>query len=179
MNINELHKEAAVGDKTAENRLFLHLSERFEQFARHRIWDAEDAKDVAQEALALIAREYKTIDFSTSFLAWAYKVLDNRILGYIKKKRQRGDRVVTVEDVRLVGDVSIEIDPDLQSRLLGCLKKIGGTNRRHARILGLHYQGYSTDEICARLQMTKNGVYITLSRARSMLEICLETGEVR
>ena len=179
MNINELHQEAVTGDKTAENRLFQYLSERFEQFAHHRIWNAEDAEDIAQEALALIAREYKSIGFQASFAAWAYKVLDNKILGYIKKKKQRGDKVITVDDVRLIGDISININPELQSRLLDCLKKVGDSNRRHARILGLHYQGYGTEEICDRLQMTKNGFYITLSRARSMLEICLETGALR
>ena len=179
MNINELHREAVRGDRTTENRLFQHLSERFEQFARHRIWDREDARDVAQEALASVAREYKSIEFETSFLAWAYKVLDNRILGYIKKKQQRGDRVVTVEDVRLIGDVPIDTNPELQSQLLDCLKKVGDTNQRHARILGLHHQGYNIDEICDRLKMTKNGFYIALSRARKMLEICLETGMIR
>ena len=179
MNINELHKEAVTGNKTAENKLFQYLAERFEQFAHHRIWNAEDAEDIAQEALALIAREYKSIDFQTSFAAWAYKVLDNRILGHIKKKKQRGDKVITVEDVRLLGDISITINPQLQSRLLDCLKKVGDFNRRHARILGLHYQGYNADEICDRLRMTKNGLYTTLSRARSMLEICLETGALK
>ena len=179
MNINELHKNATTGDQRAENRLFQYLSERFEQFAHHRIWDAEDARDVAQEALALIAREYRSIDFELSFLAWAYKVLDNKVLSYIKKKRQRGDRVVTVEDVRLMGEVQVDINPQLQSRLLDCLKKIGAANQRHARILCLHYQGYGTVEICDRLRITKNGLYITLSRVRSMLEVCLETGEIR
>jgi RNA polymerase sigma factor (sigma-70 family) len=178
LNINELYKDAVTGDKTAEHKLFQYLSERFEQFAHHRIWNAEDARDVAQDAMVSIAREYKSVGFETSFQAWAYKVLDNRILSYIKKKKQRGDRVVTVEDVRLIGDVPLNINPELQSRLLDCLKKVGAVNRRHARILGLHYQGYSTDEICGRLSMTKNGLYISLGRARTMLEICLETGKV-
>lgn len=178
LNINQLHKDAAAGDKTAEYRLFHFLSERFEQFAHHRIWDTEDARDVVQDAMVSIAREYRSIGFEVSFLAWAYKVLDNRILAYIRRRKQRGDRVVTVEDVRLLGDVPIDINPALQARLLDCLKKVGNINRRHARILGLHYQGYSTDEICARLSMTKNGLYIALSRARTMLEVCLETGRV-
>jgi RNA polymerase sigma factor (sigma-70 family) len=178
LNINDLYNETLSGDKTAENRLFQYLSERFEQFAHHRIWDVEDARDVAQEAMALIAREYKSIRIDISFIAWAYKVLDNRILSYIKKKRQRGDKVVTVEDVRLAGNVHIDMDTDLKTKLLDCLKKVAMSNRRHARILSLHYQGYNTDEICSRLKMTKNSLYITLSRARKTLEICLSTGKV-
>ncbi len=178
MNINDRYNEALSGDKNAENRLFQYLSERFEQFAHHRIWDEEDARDVAQEAMALIAREYKSIRIDISFIAWAYKVLDNRILSYIKKKGQRGDKVVTVEDVSLAGNVHINMDTGLRTKLLDCLKKVGISNRRHARILSLHYQGYNTDEICRRLKVTRNGFYITLSRARKILEICLSTGKV-
>lgn len=178
MNINDLHKEALSGDKIAEDRLFQKLSERFEQFAHHRIWEEEDARDVAQEAMAIIAREYKSVQFETSFIAWAYKVLDNRLLGYIKKKRQRGDKVVTVDDINLAGGAMIEINIDLKKRLLDCLKKVGSANRRHARIVSLHYQGYNPDEISDRLRISKNAFYITLSRARKLLEICLETGKV-
>lgn len=178
MNISVLYEEALTGDRTAENKLFQFLSERFEQFAHHRIWDEEDARDVAQEAIIIVAREYKSIQFEKSFLAWAYKVLDNRILSYIKKKKQRGDKVVTVEDASLIGDVQINMNPDLRTKLLDCLKRVGATNRRHSRILNLHYQGYNTDEICYRLKMTKNGLYILLSRARKNLEKCLNTGKV-
>ena len=61
MNLNELHKNAESGDRKAEGELFQYLSERFEQFANRRIWDKENAKEVAQEALMLIAQEYKSI----------------------------------------------------------------------------------------------------------------------
>lgn len=179
MNLNDLHRNAEGGDKKAEDKLFQYLSERFRQFANRRIWDQEDAKEIAQEALMLIAREYKSISFETSFQAWAYKVLDNKILSYIKKKRQRGDRVVSVADVSEVGHNIVDANPELRSRLLECLKKVGRVNRRHARIIDLHYLGYKTKEICQRLKLSDNGFYIILHRARKMLEKCLETGEVK
>ncbi len=179
MNLNDLYKNAESGDKKAEGKLFQYLSERFGQFANRRIWDEENAKEIAQEALMLIAKEYKSISFEISFQAWAYKVLDNKILSYIKKKRQRGDRVVTVADVSDLGKTEIDADPILKRRLLECLKKIGQANRRHARIIDLHYLGYKTIEICERLKLSSNGFYIILHRTRKMLEKCLETGEVQ
>ncbi len=179
MNLNDLHKNAGSGDKMAEEKLFKYLSERFAQFANRRIWDEENAKEVAQDALMLIANEYKSITFETSFQAWAYKVLDNKILNYIKKRRQRGDRVVSVADISEVGISSENTDPGLRTKLLDCLKKVGKLNRRHARIIDLHYLGYKTKEICQRMKLSTNGFYIILHRARKMLEKCLETGEVK
>lgn len=179
MGINDLYSEANAGVKGAEDRLFEFLSERFRQFAHHRIWDKEDARDIAQEAVMLIAKEYKSITFDTSFQAWAYKVLDNKILNYIKQKRQRGDRVVTVADLAHSGDRTVESDTDLRRKLLDCLKKIGKLNRRFARIIDLHYLGFIASEISEKLNLSSNGVYIVLHRARKMLEICLKTGEVK
>ncbi len=179
MNLNDLYKNAETGDKKAEDKLFKYLLERFGQFANRRIWDKENAKEVAQEALMLIAKEYKSISFEISFQAWAYKVLDNKILNYIKKRRQRGDTVVTVADVCEVGSKTIDVDPGFKTKLLDCLKKVGKANRRHARIIDLHYLGYKTKEICERLKLSSNGFYIVLHRARKMLEQCLETGEVK
>ena len=179
MNLNDLYKNAESGDKKAEDKLFQYLSERFGLFANRRIWDKENAKEIAQDALMLIAGEYKSISFEISFQAWAYKVLDNKILNYIKQRRQRGDRVITVADVNEIGGKDIETDPELRNQLLDCLKKVAKVNRRHARIIDLHYLGYKTKEICERLKLSSNGFYIILHRARKMLEKCLETGEVK
>jgi len=179
MQINDLYKNAQSGDKRAEDKLFQHLSERFEQFANRRIWDKENAKEIAQDAIMLIASEYKSISFDISFQAWAYKVLDNKILNYIKQRRQRGDKVISVADVGEVGTANFKVDPNLRLRLLDCLKKVGQANRRHARIIDLHYLGYKTNEICERLKLSVNGFYIILHRARKMLEKCLETGELK
>ncbi|MFC1475821.1 hypothetical protein ACFLQW_02320 [Candidatus Zixiibacteriota bacterium] len=46
-------------------------------------------------------------------------------------------------------------------------------------ILDLHIQGYTGDEIGRKLGVTKNSIFISLSRARAQLRICLEKGDVR
>ena len=74
---------------------------------------------------------------------------------------------------------NLDTDPDLKRRLLGCLQKICRQNVRYARILNLHYQGYKTGEVCGRMDVRPATLYSVLSRARSMLEDCLEKGDVR
>lgn len=177
MTINNLHSLVREGDKGAEGKLFQSLTESFRLFAQHKIWNRDDSEEVVQDTLTAIAAKYRMIDFEISFAAWAYKVLENKILHYYRTKRCRESKFAQTgngEDLA----VSQTTNPDLKRRLLECLKKVSGVNRRHARILNLRYQGFSTEDICGKLGVTRNNVYILLSRARSMLKLCLEEGDI-
>ncbi|UCD16417.1 MAG: RNA polymerase sigma factor [Candidatus Zixiibacteriota bacterium] len=177
-SIAALYKYSCGGDQVSEDRLFERLSERFREFVRHRIWDEHDAEEIVQDALMVIYKSYKDITFTTSFTAWAYKVLDNRILAYIKAKKREAGRPVQRGLTDGIVATAIECeDSELRRRLLECLKKTAEANTRYARVLNLHYQGYSTGEICDRLILTRNSFYILLSRARSVLRACLKKGE--
>jgi RNA polymerase sigma factor (sigma-70 family) len=179
VNINRLYETARSGDRTAEDRLFEYLSARFQVFARLRLTNRQETEDIVQEALAAIAGEYRDITFASSFAAWAYKVLDNRILAYLQTKKRRGDRLEPDPYGTMAADSAADNpDPDLKRRLLDCLRKLLGVNPRYARALSQHYQGYSTAEICARIGIKANTFYSLLSRARSMLDNCLEKGEI-
>jgi len=177
-DINKLYTDACQGDKTAENRLFSHLTVSFRLFLQQRITNGSDVEEIVQDALMTLAGKYREIVIEKSFAAWAYKVLNNKFLDYLKSKRVRKNKQGPMPE----GDVASgdwEVDPALKSALLDCLRKINGANRNHARILNLHYLGYSTTEICRRCELTPNYFYVTLSRARAMLEICLEKGDIR
>jgi RNA polymerase sigma factor (sigma-70 family) len=177
MNLNDLYNSARSGEQSAEKNLFRNLSVRLRVIANHKIWDKNDAEDVAQEALAYIAQEYRKIEIRTSFTAWAAKVLDNRVLSYIKSRRAQKERVeaLSENDQHMAEQ---DLDVELKKVLLDCLKKIAMLNPRYARTINLHYQGYTTEEVCERLNMTPNHSYVALSRARSMLTDCLEKGGV-
>jgi RNA polymerase sigma-70 factor (ECF subfamily) len=179
IDINSLYRDALKGDLIAEHHLFDSLLVRFRLFANQRIWDMDDAEDIVQNALTAIAREYRETKISTSFSSWAYRVLDNRIMSYIQSKSRRA-RIVKERATPDNGDkvYSSAPDPGLRLRLLDCLRKVGKVNTRYARVLNFSYQGYRTDEICERLEVTPNNLYVILSRSRSMLEKCLESGDV-
>jgi RNA polymerase sigma factor (sigma-70 family) len=178
LNINQLYSEARGGDEGARKRLFRELSESFGLFVQHRIWDEEDSREVVQDALMTISDKYTEIEFETSFAAWAYRVLENKMLQYYRTKGIRAEKIARMPDNE-VGFRSWNPDPELKRRLLDCLRKVSGVYIRHARILNLHYQGYTVTEICERLKLTRNNAYILLSRARAMLKLCLETGDIR
>ena len=179
LDINSLYSLAKGGDVDAENKLFSSLLVRFRHFADHRIWNSADAEETSQEALMTISKEYKDLKIDSSFEAWAYKVLDNRILKYIQTKKRNKEKIEKMAENDTKEMVAGNPDLDIKRKLIDCLHKLGSANTRYARILNLHYQGYSTDEICAKMDITTSNLYTTLSRARSLLEYCLQTGKIK
>lgn len=177
MIVNELYEQARAGDKSAEAELFKKLADRFRVYAHRRIWDKKEADDIAENALATVLAEYRRIEFSTSFSAWAHKVLENRFLAYIQARRRQGGREIQLGNADCLTD-NWTPDPTLKMRLLNCLKLVGQSNRRYARILNLHYLGFERDEVCAKLGITKTQSYLLMSRARAVLKDCLEKGEL-
>ncbi len=177
MNINDLHNNILNGNTSAEKELFQLLAVRFRLFVHQRIRNEQDCEDIVQEALMAISREYRDIKFNTSFSAWSYNVLKNRLLAYLKKSKTETRRLSEYNDQgeSYSNETS---DPLLVAQLVDCLKKVGGINRRYATMLDLHYQGYPVEEICERLEINRNHAYVILSRARSMLKLCLEKGEL-
>lgn len=178
MDINSLQNAARHGDRTAENDLFQYLHARFRLFAQRKLRDREDAEEVVQDALKTVLEKYREIEFEISFAAWAYRVLENKILTFHRTRKRRQEHQ---EDLaRRAGSSERDrSDGDLEVRLLECLRKLNEVNRRHARILVLKYQGFSVSEICERLGITRTNLYTLLSRARSLLELCLKKGDLK
>jgi len=180
LNINNLYTIARDGNQAGEEELFKALTARFRLFARQRIWDELDSEEIVQDALMTICKEYRGIDFTTSFSAWAYKVLDNRILGYIQTKKRHNGRISSVSEAENLPATDRDNPKlELKRKLMQCMRKVASTNLRYARVLNLHYQGFNTEEICEKTGLTRNNLYSVLSRARSMLEYCLEKGDIK
>jgi RNA polymerase sigma-70 factor (ECF subfamily) len=177
-DIHNLYIKSCDGDRRAEKKLFEVLTSRFRLFAHQKIRNQADAEEVVQDALLAISAEYRSITIRTSFSSWASKVLHNRILNYLRKKtyeKRRFDRGID-KDVEMMTAPNMVI-LDLKKRLQECLEKLCRRNIRYARILNLHYQGYTTEEICQRLGIKRATLYSALSKARTMLERCLEKGD--
>lgn len=177
LDINTLYQLARQGDPAAEKSLFECLNVRFRLFARRRLWGQAEWEDIAQEALATVYREYRNVDITVSFGAWAYRILRHKLLTHLQTKRRREQRTVRIEDVEETAAAEAGIDPLTVERLLRCLQEVGQANTRYARALNLQYQGYTAEEICAKMHLTRTNYYALLSRARVMLDNCLHQGE--
>jgi len=177
LDVEELAVKAQKGDRGAERQLFERLAARFRVILHHRVSNHDDVEDIMQEALSAIARDYQSIEVESSFAGWAVRVLQNRLLMYYRSRQSYRKRFAEAEP----GDEwhpSQSVNHELRSALLDCVRKICQTNVRYARILVMSFQGFKADEICGRLKVTRTNAYSLLSRSRSLLELCLETGRI-
>lgn len=179
MSIDDLYNALKSGDISAENALFRKLHEAFLFFVRHKIWNQEDVEEVVQETLLTISEKYKNIEFESSFSAWAYRLLQFKLMNYYRSKRSRRKLLKGAAQRWRDAPVIDPEEPVLIRKLAECLKKVNAVNHRYARILNLKYQGFSTGEISAKLETTPSNVYNILSRARSLLKLCLEKEDIR
>jgi RNA polymerase sigma factor (sigma-70 family) len=175
LEINELLNKARAGDLKSEARLFEYLTARFRYFIKRNIWDNEDCEDIVQEALLTISARYKDIDFTVSFIGWAHRVLQNKIMNFHSKKKRQSGLMQKFEKLSEHSD-RYEIDVDFELQLIKCINELNKKNNRFARAVNFTYQGFTVDEICRRLNVTKTNFYSVLSRARSLLLMCLKKG---
>lgn len=174
-DINALYENHRAGDKAAYKRLLEQLSVSFRVIARHKLQSEDLAEEIAQEALIVVVENIESLKVEHSFAAWAYRVLTNKIVDYVRvegnRRRLLAENPETVKPNNPAGP-----DPRLRTRLIDCLRRISRDNRRHARVLNFSYQGFRATEICNRLKISRNYLYVLLSRARGALEQCLARG---
>jgi RNA polymerase sigma factor (sigma-70 family) len=168
--------KAREGDKSAEQEMFQFLLTRFTFLAQRRI-HSEEARDIAQDACLTILKKYRTDAPRERFLPWAYGVLRSKIGNYyqhqVVHRRVMKNTPVAVESCL---PSVVASDPEKQRRLIVCMKKLIKSYPKFARVLNLVYQGYTTAEICERLDVIPGNLYVILGRARRLLNTCLCEG---
>lgn len=175
MNIESLVESARAGDKEAESVLFANLRVRFSHFVRLRVRDNQDREEIIQDVLMQIFSKYRDVTFEVGFVPWAYKVLEHKIYDFLRSQKRKQKKYDNQDPEFQIANAP---NPSslIEQRLLTCIRSIGSVNKRYARILVLHYQGYSLKEICSKLKISIDNCYTILSRARKRLLECVENG---
>jgi RNA polymerase sigma factor (sigma-70 family) len=148
----------------------------FKAFLRRRNVGPEDAEDIVQNALTKIAKVYRQESAKNNFAAWCQTVLKNQFIDFCRARSSAKNRQIdpTTQVESLVSPGS---DHRLRDRMMICLRKLHQANPLHARLINLHYQGYTTSEVCDRLKITANNRRVAMCRARALLRACLKGSE--
>ena len=172
MDINRLYQLVRGGDSSAKQDLLRYLQESFCAFMHHKDIGEDDAKDVVQAALVRIADMCELTEIHSSFGGWAHAVLKSELAGFYRKRSLvRRKMTELVERQKPVSHWPDE--RRVKVKLEECLRDLHKHNQTYARVLNLHYLGFTTGEICERLDISMNNLYVKLSRARSALKKCL------
>ncbi|MBN2227695.1 MAG: RNA polymerase sigma factor [candidate division Zixibacteria bacterium] len=176
MDIQIILSKAQNGDKTAESELFRFLHVRFSLVAQKRL-GVQDAEDLVNDACITVLEKYRKLPPETQFEPWAYRVLRNKIGSHLRDQSVRKKTVETTDRIEEYENSAVTpVDPMGRMALIRCLRKMSQVYPRYARAVNLVNQGYTTDEICQRLRLKRNNLYILLFRCRNWLNSCLEHG---
>lgn len=167
---------AQTNNELAERELFLLLTDSFRIFAQHKIRDSAEVEDIVQDALAVVAQKYREMTFASSFAGWAHNVLRNTLLSHIREKATHS-RLRPEVMAAMDRGADPPVDLDFERKVTHCVEQVAQQNRRFARALNLRYQGFTVEEIAAKLEIKTDYLYVVLARARSMLEACLGISE--
>jgi len=171
--LQHLVTRALQGDKKAESDLFRRLLVRFTYLAKIRI-GREDAEDLAQDACATVLEKFSDNIRAEEFASWALGILRNKIGNFLRRKARRGELTVDAFEIDFFTPLYEINNPLLERQIVDCLKIMRRGQSRYTRVLNLIHQGYRTAEICERLKITPNHLYVLLKRSREMLRRCLD-----
>jgi len=175
--LHELYKRARRGDTQAEKLLFDRLRVSFLIIAKRKIGEAE-AEDLAQDACVTIFEKYRELPESFHFGPWAYTVLKNKIGNYLqriatRKKAESQGLVTDLKQAHPPGDSY----SDVRQSVRQCMVRLVKAFPRYARIINLHHQGYTSQEICLKMGISRNHLHVMLHRGRKLLLDCVNEKE--
>lgn len=158
-----------------DSQQYQRLIERLTGFGMSRGLVRQDAEDCAQEAVLVLAEKYPDKD-EVEAVPLAFGIIRRKISEHRRRTPQGHGVVVSPIDGMQIEDPSAGAAllqrREIQDAFYAALDELDSKCRR---LLLLQLEGYSGDEIAARLGFkTRNGVYIAINRCKKRFKASYE-----
>ena len=163
------------GDASALNELVDRWQSRFVGHACRLTGQRDSARDAVQEAWLAIVRGMGRLDDPTRFAPWAYRIVGNKAVDWVRRqgRRRRLDQDLLDEQRREEELARGELAGDQGQELL--VAALRALPRPQQALLALYYQdGFSVREIADILEIPAGTVKSRLFHARGQLKRALE-----
>ena len=176
----QLVEKVRQGDEKAYDELMSRYEGKVYAMLYNMTGNAEDARDLTQEAFVKAYRAIDRFQGRSSFYTWVYRIAVNRGINFVKKRKRRV--LISMDDdesgverseelMELAGresplrDLAIE---ELQEKLNRALATLSD---KHRTVVVLHdIEGIPHDEIAAQLGCSSGTVRSRLFYARRQLQ---------
>jgi RNA polymerase sigma-70 factor (ECF subfamily) len=131
-----------------------------------------DAEDLLQEVFLVITRKANDFEEGTNFFAWACTIARFKLMELVRRRAR--SQVLSEEVIEALCAVEPEyhFDDSRLAILQHCLEQLAPKARQ---MMYLRYYGeHSPAQIARLVSWTPNAVRVALSRARTVLQECLE-----
>lgn len=153
-------------------KLFLTHSGAIKGFIHVLLRDRSLVDDVLQETFLVVSAKSASFKPGTNFVAWACTIARFKVLETIRQ-RARTETCLSAEVIEaLAAHAPPEENRELTLKHLEtCLRELGGAARS---VIDLRYfQAQAPDDIARLLSLTVESVYVSLSRSRRALRMCV------
>jgi RNA polymerase sigma-70 factor, ECF subfamily len=131
-----------------------------------------DAEDLLQEVFLVVTRKADEFEEGTNFFAWACTIARYKLLELLRRRAR--SQVLSEEVIEALCAVEPEhhFEDSRLAILQHCLEQLAPKARQ---MMYLRYYGeHSPAQVARLVSWTPNAVRVALSRARSVLQECLE-----
>jgi RNA polymerase sigma-70 factor, ECF subfamily len=170
MDLSILLERCCSGDELAWEALVRRFQARIYGIAYHYVGNAEDARDLAQEAFIRIFQNLAAFPDPTKFLPWIIRITRNACIDHLRRKKARPPAHDVVVDGLLTlqapgGDPDQLYVADSRKRLIhSALLEMSDLNRE--MILLKDIQGLALEEIASLINVPLGTVKSRSNRAR-------------
>ncbi|TAL80435.1 MAG: RNA polymerase sigma factor [Bacteroidetes bacterium] len=165
-----LIEECRKGNRKAQFRLYNQYSKAMYNLAYRMLNNREDAEDIVQEAFVECFRNLSSFRFESTFGAWLKKILINKSINQIKKKKI--DLTLTDNLPNVIHEEEDEVIYDTGKIFKGIEMLPNG----YRIILTLYLlEGYDHSEISEILDISESTSKSQYSRAKEKLRNILST----
>jgi RNA polymerase sigma-70 factor, ECF subfamily len=170
MDLSTILERCCIGDELAWEALVRRFQARVYGIAYHYLGNAEDARDLAQEAFIRIYQNLAARSDAADFLPWIIRITRNACIDHLRRKKARppaqdiaADDLLTLQDPG--ADPGQQYAADSRKRMVHCaLHQMTGLNREI--ILLRDIQGLTLEEIASMLEVPVGTVKSRSNRAR-------------
>ena len=173
-HIKDLVRQAKAGRKEAFDELVRITYPRLLSVAIRVTGNAEDAKDVLQEAYIRAYRSIKSYREEANFWNWMQTIIRNVASSLLARARRRRFEVIDGIDSNEISNSKSEMDQDVVDSidLEEAMDELPSEMKR--LVLLKDFYGFEHSEIANRLSISEANAKVRLHRARNALKILLE-----
>jgi RNA polymerase sigma factor (sigma-70 family) len=166
-NVELYIKKCVENDREAQLKLYQLYSPVLYGLCLKYMRNADDAKDVFQEAFVIAFQKIGQYKFEGSFEGWIKRIFINKLLETLKKKK-KDVLFLDVFDTDIIEEEELELVPIEQEKLLEYIQELPDQYRMVFNLFV--FEKMKHKEIAKQLEITEGTSKSNLNRAKSILK---------
>ncbi|MGD9567014.1 MAG: RNA polymerase sigma factor SigZ [Sedimentibacter sp.] len=136
-------------------------------FIKAKVKDEYEAEDILQEVFIKIYRNIEQLDDETKIKSWMYKITNNTIIDYYRKRKDSALQIDNIESILENGEENTNMNDEMFTCLKLFLYELPDKYKEPIEMY--EFKGMKHREISKKLNISLSGSKTRIQRAREKL----------